>query len=104
MSITVLESVILGSGRGFVLHRKCAGRGANLSVLSASTPWTSPLHDTVVGELPVGLRQRVEIPKDLCRGEEILILEEPTSALTPQEAAHLFRMPGLLEEQGKNVT
>ncbi|MCG8492865.1 MAG: ABC transporter ATP-binding protein, partial [Sneathiellales bacterium] len=55
------------------------------------------------GDLPVGLRQRVEILKALYRGAEILILDEPTGVLTPQEADHLFRILETLREQGKTV-
>ena len=48
--------------------------------------------DAIVDDLPVGLQQRVEILKALYRGAEILILDEPTGVLTPQEADHLFRI------------
>ena len=44
----------------------------------------------VVGEISVGLQQRVEILKTLYRGAEILILDEPTAVLTPQETEELF--------------
>ncbi len=46
--------------------------------------------DAVVGDLPAGLRQRVEIIKCLRRDPEILIFDEPTSVLTPDESAQLF--------------
>ena len=46
--------------------------------------------NAVVGELSVGLQQRVEILKALYRGADILILDEPTAVLTPQETAELF--------------
>jgi len=59
--------------------------------------------DALVGDLPVGLRQRVEILKALYRGAEILILDEPTGVLTPQEADHLFRILNTLRDQGKTV-
>ena len=48
--------------------------------------------DAIVGDLPVGLQQRVEILKALLRGAEILVLDEPTAVLTPAEADHLFRI------------
>jgi simple sugar transport system ATP-binding protein len=57
----------------------------------------------VIEELPVGLQQRVEILKALYRGAEILILDEPTGVLTPQEADELFRILGSLREQGKTI-
>ena len=59
--------------------------------------------DTVVGHLPVGVQQRVEILKALYRGAEILILDEPTAVLTPQETAQLFGLLARLREQGKTV-
>ena len=59
--------------------------------------------DAIVGELPVGLQQRVEILKALFKGAETLILDEPTGVLTPDEADHLFRILGTLRDQGKTV-
>lgn len=53
--------------------------------------------------LPVGVQQRVEILKALYRGADILILDEPTSVLTPVEAEELFRAIRALKEQGKTV-
>jgi len=53
--------------------------------------------------LPVGVQQRVEILKALYRGADILILDEPTSVLTPQEVEELFKAIRALKEQGKTV-
>jgi ABC-type uncharacterized transport system ATPase subunit len=53
--------------------------------------------------LPVGMQQRVEILKALYRGADILILDEPTSVLTPQEVQELFKAIRALKEQGKTV-
>ncbi|MDH5438360.1 MAG: ABC transporter ATP-binding protein [Candidatus Bathyarchaeota archaeon] len=52
---------------------------------------------------PVGVQQRVEILKALYRGADILILDEPTSVLTPQEVEELFKAIRALKEQGKTV-
>ncbi|PTV67608.1 ATP-binding cassette domain-containing protein, partial [Pseudomonas aeruginosa] len=60
--------------------------------------------DAVIEELPVGLQQRVEILKAMYRGAEILILDEPTGVLTPAEADHLFKILGVLRDQGKTVS
>ncbi len=57
----------------------------------------------VIRNLPVGLQQRVEILKALFRGAEILILDEPTSVLTPQEVDGLFGAIKALKKQGKSV-
>jgi len=53
--------------------------------------------------LPVGVQQRVEILKALYRGADILILDEPTSVLTPQEVEELFKAIRALKDQGKTV-
>lgn len=58
----------------------------------------APIHT-----LPVGIQQRVEILKALYRGADILILDEPTSVLTPQEAEELFKAIRALKQQGKTV-
>ncbi len=57
----------------------------------------------VVEDLPVGVRQRVEILKALYRGVEILILDEPTTNLTPQEVDALFRSLRTMVRQGLSV-
>jgi len=56
-----------------------------------------------VESISVGQQQRVEILKALYRGAEILILDEPTAVLTPQEASELFEVIGSLKEQGKSI-
>jgi ABC-type uncharacterized transport system ATPase subunit len=59
--------------------------------------------DALVGTLPVGIQQRVEILKTLYRQAEILILDEPTAVLTPQETDELFEIMHALEAQGKSI-
>jgi general nucleoside transport system ATP-binding protein len=59
--------------------------------------------DAVVDVINVGMRQRVEILKTLYRGAEILILDEPTAVLTPQETQELFQAVRVLVKQGKTV-
>jgi len=56
-----------------------------------------------VENIGVGQEQRVEIVKALYRGAEILILDEPTAVLTPQEAAELFEIVRGLQAQGKSI-
>src|SRR5205809_5690420 len=56
-----------------------------------------------IEKITVGQQQRVEILKALYRGAEILILDEPTAVLTPQEAKELFEIIGSLKEQGKSI-
>jgi simple sugar transport system ATP-binding protein len=57
----------------------------------------------IVSTIPVGIQQRVEILKALYRRAEILILDEPTSILTPQEVESLFEAIKALKQQGKSV-
>src|ERR671930_615171 len=59
--------------------------------------------DARVDRITVGQQQRVEILKALYRGAEILILDEPTAVLTPQEARELFGIIRSLTEQGKSI-
>ena len=59
--------------------------------------------DAIVGELSVGLQQRVEILKALVRGAEILVLDEPTAVLTPPEADQLFEMLRVLKVENKTI-
>ena len=56
-----------------------------------------------VKDLPVGIQQRVEIIKVLYREADILILDEPTAVLTPQEVEGLFKILRLLVEKGKSL-
>ncbi|RMH46534.1 MAG: ABC transporter ATP-binding protein [Alphaproteobacteria bacterium] len=99
---TVLENVMLGVEGGALLARGRARARAELQRLEADYELrVDP--DAVVGDLPVGLQQRVEILKALYRGAEILILDEPTGVLTPEEADHLFRILARLRDEGKTV-
>ncbi len=59
--------------------------------------------DALVEDLPVGAQQRVEIIKILYREADVLILDEPTAVLTPQEAEKLFKVIRSLVAQGKSV-
>jgi simple sugar transport system ATP-binding protein len=99
---TVLENVMLGAEGGALLARGRAAARAELERLERDYG----LHvdpDAVVGDLPVGAQQRVEILKALFRGAEILILDEPTGVLTPEEADQLFAILRRLRGEGKTV-
>jgi simple sugar transport system ATP-binding protein len=99
---TVLENVLLGAEGGPLLADGMERAGADLRRLAADYGLdVDP--EAKVEDLPVGLQQRVEILKALYRGAQILILDEPTGVLTPQEADHLFRILRVLRDQGKTV-
>ncbi len=99
---TVLENVMLGAEGGPLLKRGIAEARAELLRLEKEYDLrVDP--DAVVGDLPVGQQQRVEILKALYRGAEILILDEPTGVLTPDEADQLFRILHQLKAQGKTI-
>jgi general nucleoside transport system ATP-binding protein len=99
---TVLENVVLGAEGGALIGPALSKARAELARLAKEYELdVDP--DAVVGELPVGLQQRVEILKALYKGAQVLILDEPTGVLTPDEADHLFRILGTLRDQGKTV-
>jgi general nucleoside transport system ATP-binding protein len=99
---TVLENVVLGAEGGALIGPALNKARNELNRLAQEYELdVDP--DAVVGELPVGLQQRVEILKALFRGADVLILDEPTGVLTPDEADHLFRILGTLRDQGKTV-
>lgn len=98
-ALTVWENVILGEpGR---LDR-AAARVVVAEVGERYRLEVDP--DARVGDLPVGQRQRVEIIKCLRRNPSVLVLDEPTSVLTPQESHHLFDvLRSVVEDEGRAV-
>ena len=99
---TVLENVVLGSEGGALIGPALAKARSELKRLASEYEMdVDP--DATVAELPVGLQQRVEILKALYKGAEVLILDEPTGVLTPDEADHLFRILSTLRDEGKTV-
>ena len=101
-TMSVLENVVLGAEGGGLLSRHLPAARERLRGFSRDYALdVDP--DALVGDLPVGAQQRVEILKSLYRGADILILDEPTGVLTPQEATDLFRVLAALRAQGKTV-
>ena len=101
--LSVLENVILGSEpikQGGKLDFKKARK--HLQVVSKAYGLTVEPND-LVETLEVGERQRVEIIKVLYRGANILILDEPTAVLVPQEVEELFRNIKELQENGTTI-
>jgi len=99
---TVLENIILGAEGSANLDAAKDAARAKLLMLEEQFGFNLPL-DTPVEKLSVGVRQRAEILKALYRGAEILILDEPTAVLTPQECEQLFALVRQLKEQGKTI-
>ena len=100
---TVTENVMLGQEElryGDFLDRKSAAK----RIIQISEQYGLQVHpDDYVKNLPVGVQQRVEIIKLLYREANILILDEPTAVLTPQEAIELFKIMRSLVNQGKSI-
>jgi simple sugar transport system ATP-binding protein len=100
---TVTENVMLGdedTRPGGVLDRESAAQ----KIREISEKYHLAVDpDAYVQDLPVGVQQRVEIIKLLYREADILILDEPTAVLTPQEADELFGIMRSLVDQGKSV-
>ncbi len=103
-TMTVLENIVLGAEttRRGVLDLATAERGVEELCQRFGGQLDINLQ-AVIDDLPVGMRQRVEIVKALYRGARILILDEPTAVLTPQETGSLFQIMRGLRNQGTGI-
>jgi len=101
--LSVTENVMLGmesiKNRLFLDREKAAKR---IQAISEQYGLNVNPH-ALVGDLPVGIQQRVEIIKLLYREADILILDEPTAVLTPQEVRGLFEVIRSLLARGKSI-
>lgn len=100
--MTVAENVVIGSEpvRGVFFDRK----KAEAQVAAMIDEYNFHIFATAkVETLSVGEQQRVEILKALYRGADLLILDEPTAVLTPQEVEDLFRVMRQLKAAGKSI-
>jgi general nucleoside transport system ATP-binding protein len=95
-NLTLRENVLLGAENLHGIGRRARARLAELAV---ATNLTAPL-DTLVESLGVADRQRVEILKVLYRGARIIILDEPTAVLVPQEVESLFETVRAMAGEG----
>ena len=100
---TVTENVMLGEEyvkAGGVLDRKKAAD----KIREISNTYKLDIDpDAYISDIPVGMQQRVEIIKLLFREANILIMDEPTAVLTPQEVEELFKIMHIMIEQGKSI-
>jgi ABC-type uncharacterized transport system ATPase subunit len=100
---TVAENIMLGDETvkyGMVLDQKAVAK----RVRELSEQYGLEVDPgALVGQLPVGVQQRVEIVKALYRNAQILILDEPTAVLTPQEADDLFVIMRELTKRGVSI-
>ena len=101
-TLTALENIMLGAEPHVLLHKAEVQVRGKLGGLMQSTGLRVDL-DALVADLSVGDRQRLEILKTLYRGARILILDEPTAVLTPQETEQLFGVLALLRGQGTTI-
>ncbi|MGL1920801.1 MAG: ABC transporter ATP-binding protein [Hyphomicrobiales bacterium] len=101
-NFTILENVILGTEGGQMLAKGESHAREELARLQEDYGLTVD-PDAVVQDVSVGQQQRVEILKALYRGAEILILDEPTGVLTPNEVDQLFEILQQLKEQGTTI-
>ncbi len=101
-NLSVLDNVLVGSERLWQpFSRRAAARARLLAVSEQFGLQVQP--EALVGSLSVGERQRVEILKALYRGARILILDEPTAVLTPQESEALFATLAQMVTQGLSI-
>ncbi len=100
---TVAENILLGA-EPLDRFRRFDRNEARRLVTELIARYDLPLDpDALVEDLPVGLQQRVEILKALYRDAKLLILDEPTAVLTPQQADGLFASIRGFTEQGRSV-
>jgi simple sugar transport system ATP-binding protein len=100
--LTVTENVILGlkSGKGPWVDY----RGAAEKIQELSDRYNFCINpDAVIGNLSVGLQQRVEILKVLYRHSNIMIFDEPTAVLTPNEVLEFFEIVKLFKKEGRTI-
>ena len=101
-NMTVLENIILGTEKLFSIRTNTGRAKKRLQELSERFGLeVNP--DDRIADISVGVRQRVEILKVLYRNAKVLVLDEPTSVLTPQEVEQLFKTLELMLVQGLSI-
>ena len=102
-TFTVLENIVLGAesiGKAGVLKTSDARK----KVMELSNRYNFDINpDALIRDISVGMQQRVEILKMLYRDNDILIFDEPTAVLTPQEIEELLKIMKQLVDEGKSI-
>ena len=101
-SMTVAENIAVGWPPKGEFSWRNADLARELEEFQSLFELPVPL-DTRVRDLSVGQMQRVEIMKSLYRGAKVIVLDEPTATLTPQETEELFRTIRMLKENGHTI-
>lgn len=101
-SYTVIENIVLGTSVKQKFNMRLEAEEARLHELRKRFGIEVDLH-ALIEDLPMGTRQKVEILKALYRGVEILILDEPTTNLTPQEVDSLFQSLRVMVKEGMSI-
>ena len=101
-NLTALDNILLGSESLLAWRHNRKAARKKIAGIIERTGLAAPM-DEVVGKLTVGERQRVEILKALYHDARILVLDEPTAVLTPQEADTLFENIGAMTKDGLSV-
>ncbi len=100
--LTVLENIVLGSETTKYSLLDLKKTTAEIYELAGRFSLSVPLEEKVEN-IGVGAQQRVEILKAIYRKADILVLDEPTAVLTPQESVQLFRILSELRDEGKTI-
>src|ERR1700674_3423952 len=101
-TMTVAENIILGAEPGSALALDIAKASVEVRKLSEANKLAVGAY-SVIERLSVGQQQRVELLKALYRHAQLLILDEPTAVLTPQEVEEFFAILRRMREQGKTI-
>ncbi len=97
-ALSVADNVSLG------MNKDALGKDLNRQIIEVSEAYGLPLDPTrLIGSLSVGERQRVEIIRCLLQNPRLLIMDEPTSVLTPQEVEILFETLSKLSAEGCSI-
>lgn len=101
-TMSVVDNVMIGREPGKYMHFDRKEARKIVEKLSVEYGLKVPL-DKLVKDISIGERQRVEIIKALYQGADILILDEPTAVLIPQEVEDLFKVIDNLRKSGKTI-